>query len=559
MTKRIYRSICIVAVAVLLASLAIIMGVLYNYFSKEQMSQLRAQTLFAAQGVENEGTDYFDELQMDNCRITLIAPDGTVIYDNEAAATSMENHMEREEVREAFDEGEGESSRYSTTLMERQLYAARKLSDGSVLRLSAAQLSSLNLLLNMIEPIALTVFVALILSLILASRLAKKIVKPLNELSLDAPEKNAVYEELAPMVERLKSQQKQLSTQSLRLRRKQDEFDAATLNMSEGLVLLSETGDILSINSSAAQLLGISRGSIGVDILELNNSFEIQELLRIAQSGERAEKTIPLDGGNYQMNASPVVSDGRVTGIALLILDITEKEKAEKMRREFTANVSHELKTPLQTIAGSAELLENGLVKSEDIPAFAANIHSEARRMIALVEDVIGLSHLDETTAEFEREEVDLYAVAELTVRNLTPLAREKGVSLALSGSPAIMPGVPNILGSIVYNLCDNAIKYNSRGGSVDVSVEPSESGIVLKVADDGIGIPEDEQNRVFERFYRVDKSHSREIGGTGLGLSIVKHAAKIHNAKIELNSVIGGGTTVTVVFPKNGGGQEAL
>ena len=550
MTKRIFRSICLVAAAVLLAAFVLIMGVMYDYFSDNQMSQLKAQAQLAAQGVEKSGADYFGGLDDTGYRITWIAADGIVLYDSDAEAGNMENHHEREEVREALEYGSGESMRYSTTLMERQLYAAERLSDGTVIRLSGAQYTVLTLVLGMLQPVAVIAAAALGLSLWLASRLSKRIVKPLNELDPDEPDKIDTYEELKPLTEKLCSQQRQLKAQAEELQRKRDEFEAASGNMTEGLVLLNEQGAVLSINKAAKRLLGISC-CIGRDMPLPSGSAELRELLQKALRGEHGEISVPIGEGSYQIYASPVISNEKIAGAVLLIIDITEKERSEQMRREFTANVSHELKTPLHTISGCAELLANGMVKQEDVPRFSLQIRSEAKRMIALVEDIIKLSHLDEGAEDMRREETDLYSLAKDAVCSLSPEAQEAGVSLELSGESAVITGVPQLLDGIIHNLCDNAIKYNRRGGSVAVTVTDGADSAHLTVKDTGIGIPPEQQERIFERFYRVDKSHSKALGGTGLGLSIVKHAAKLHNAAISIYSVPGEGTEIKVDFPK--------
>lgn len=551
MKKHIFRSICFAAIGVFLASLVLIMGVLYDYFSHTQQSQLKAQTQLVAQAVEHEGSAYFDHLELDKTRVTWIAADGSVLYDSQSDASMMENHLDRAEVRQALSTGYGESSRYSSTLMERQLYAAYRMIDGTVIRLSGTHLSLPSLALMMTQPILIVAAIAVVLALLLALRLTKRIVRPLNELDLDEPKKNKGYEELQPLLERVDSQQRQLKAQANELQRKQLEFETATDNMSEGVMLLNEQGIILSINKAASRLLSVSKYCVGKDILLLNNSFALQELLRQAKGGEHAEITMQLDGTDYQINASPIVSGGTVSGIALLIFDISEKEKAEQMRREFTANVSHELKTPLHSISGYAELMQNGMVRSEDIPQFSGRIYGEAQRMIALVDDIIKLSHLDEGAEDAKWEDVDLYALAKETARVLQPSAEEHKVTLTVAGQSANMRGVPALLNGIIYNLCDNAIKYNRENGSVSIDIRETEENVILSVSDTGIGIPEEHAQRVFERFYRVDKSHSKEVGGTGLGLSIVKHAAKLHHATIELHSVVDGGTTVTVSFPK--------
>lgn len=552
MTKRIFRSVCIVAVAVLLASLTLVMGVLYDYFSGSQEEQLKNQTVLAAQGIENEGAGYFDGLKSEDLRITWIDKDGKVLFDNRTDASSMENHLEREEVREAVESGYGTSARYSETLTEKSLYSAKKLSDGSIVRLSVSQYSVITLFLGMLRPVLFIALLAVILALVLAYRLSKNIVTPLNKLDLDAPLSNEVYEELSPLLQRMDAQQKQLKSQAKELERKREEFEAATANMSEGLVVLNEQGEILSVNRTASDILGMTDASLGKDILSVNGSAEMQEMLRQARTGENAEITVSVGGRDFRFNASPVVTEKKVAGIALLIFDITEKEKAEQMRREFTANVSHELKTPLHTISGYAELLANGMVEEKDTAEFSQKIYAEAQRMIRLVEDIIRLSNLDEGATELAREEADLCKIAEKEVDSLAPAAEKENVSVEFSGEKAELSGIPQLLSAIVYNLTDNAIKYNHSGGKVFVSVTNVPDGVLLSVKDTGIGIPKDQQERVFERFYRVDKSHSKEVGGTGLGLSIVKHAAKLHGAKITLESEPGKGTEIAVLFPKS-------
>lgn len=551
MTKRIFRSVCIVAVVVLFASLALVMGVLYDYFSGSQENQLKTQTDLAAQGIEHEGSSYFDGFDSEELRITWIDKNGKVLFDNKTDASSMENHLEREEVRQAVENGYGKSSRYSETLTEKSLYSAKKLSDGSVLRLSVSQYSVLTLFLGMLRPVLIIALWAVVLALLLAYRLSKNIVTPLNKLNLDSPLSNKVYEELSPLLKRMDAQQRQLKHQSEELKRKREEFETATENMSEGLIILNEKGVILSINRAAAKMLGLSEDSVGKDIFSEKTSVNLKEPTQIALSGKNKEEVFALRDGNCQLLANPVSTDGKVTGAALLVLDVTEKERAEQMRREFTANVSHELKTPLQTISGYAELLANGMVADKDKTAFSEKIYAEAQRMIRLIEDIIKLSNLDEGAVELTRETVDLYVTAENTVRSLLPAAKKANVTLSLNGENAEIYGIPQLLTAIVYNLCDNAIKYNKDGGTVFVSVKNNAENIVLSVRDTGIGIPKEQQERIFERFYRVDKSHSKEVGGTGLGLSIVKHATKLHDAKITLESEVGKGTEITVIFPK--------
>lgn len=552
MTKRIFRTVFVVAISIFIASAVLFMTVLYDYFSGIQQNQLRMQIDLASQGVEDEGLDYLKNLNIKDYRVTWIGTDGKVLYDSISEADEMENHFEREEVKEALSEGYGASSRYSSTLTQRYLYGAKRLPDGTVIRLSVTQNSLLILTLGMLQPIMIIFVIAVILSAFLASRLSKKIVKPLNELNLDKPLDNNGYDELSPLLRRIDTQQKEISRQSEELKQRQNELEVMTSAMSEGIILLNNRGTVLSINKAAAKLFGTDCFCIGEDIVSINRSLELAQLLNKAKNGEHSERVVELGCGQYQMMASPVISNNIVSGIVLLILDVTEKEKAEQLRREFTANVSHELKTPLHTISGSAELLVNGMVKSEDIPIFLKRIYSEAQRMIQLVEDIIRLSHLDEGAEDMKWDMVDLYAVAEETINSLADEAENNGIKFELYGATVLINGIRQLLQEITYNLCDNAIKYNRKGGLVSVEIKNENEFAILTITDTGIGIPAEHQERIFERFYRVDKSHSKEIGGTGLGLSIVKHAAKLHNAEIELHSIVNKGTEITIKFPKN-------
>lgn len=550
MTKRIFRSILLVAVTVFFACAVLFLGVLYDYFRNVQQSELKTQTELAAQGVQNSGVKYFEGLDPKGYRISLIDKDGNVLYDSEADSSEMENHLEREEIREALSSGYGESSRYSVTLMERTLYSAKKLPDGTVIRISVAQSTLLTLLLGMMQPIVIIIFIAIGISFWLAHRISKHITAPLNRLNLDEPLSNEGYDEISPLLRRIDAQKRQIKQQENKLRQTQEEFEAITENMAEGIILLNTKGIILGINRSAANLFKTTHECIGKHILSVNRSIKISELLSSIDKGARSEKIIDENGGKYQLAISPVSINGNISGAVLLMLDVTEKEQAEQIRREFTANVSHELKTPLHTIAGCAELLENGMVRSEDTMRFYAQIRSEADRMISLVEDIIHLSHLDEGGINMKRENVDLYELACETVKTLSDEAENAGVSLNVDGKHAVVCGAPKLLQSIVYNLTDNAIKYNRHGGTVKISTDCSADEVRLIVSDTGIGIPPEHRERIFERFYRVDKSRSKELGGTGLGLSIVKHAARLCDAKIELQSRENEGTAVTVIFP---------
>ena len=554
MTKRIFRSVFLVAGAAFLAGLALVLGVIYEYFAGVQQIQLRAEAALAAQGVESGGAEYLSRLEGEDCRLTWVAADGTVLFDSQADSEAMENHLDRQEIQQALQTGLGESERSSSTLGERTVYVARRLSDGTVLRVSASRYTVGLLLLGMVQPILSVTAAVLLLSALLARRTARRIVTPLNQLDLDRPLENEPYEELAPLLTRIERQHRQIQDQVAALRRRQDEFDAVTGSMSEGLLLLGEKGTVLSINPAAQALFGVSGDCLGADFLTVDRSQPVRRAVGEALAGRHGECVFSRGGGEYQVDASPISSGGKAAGAAVLVFDITEKAQAEQRRREVTANVSHELKTPLQTLLGSAELIESGLARPEDAARFAGNIRNEAARLVSLIDDILRLSQLDEGQ-ELPREETDLYALAEETRRALLPAARKRGVTLDLQGRPAVIRGVPRLLQEIVYNLCDNAVRYNREGGRVTVTVAPEPGGgALLRVEDTGIGIPPEHQTRVFERFYRVDKSHSRQTGGTGLGLSIVKHAAQLHGAVPELQSRPGEGTAVIIHFP--GGGE---
>ena len=550
MTKRVFRSIFLASLAVLLAAVVLILGALYTYFSDVQAEQLRLQTALVAHALETEGVSYFDDLDTSDRRITWIAADGTVLYDSRSDSGVMENHLEREEVKAALATGSGTSFRYSDTLMERYIYTAQRLSDGTVLRLSAAQNTVPHLVLGVVKPIILVIGIAVALSALLAGQLTKNIVAPLNELNLDDPMSNREYVEIQPLLRRLDSQQVQLRAQSQELRQKQKEFNTVTRSLSEGLVLMNSSGTVLSINPAATRLLEITPNCLGADFGVANRNAAISALVEKALTGEKAEENVALTDGEYLAAASPVRSDGAVFGVVLLLFDVTQKQKAEALRREFTANVSHELKTPLHAISGYAELMKDGLVPPEDTRHFAEKIYSEAQRMIDLVEDTLRLSRLDEGAADMQWASIDLYETAKSAMQELTAPAELKNVSIRLEGTKTVIQGIPQLVSGIVFNLMDNAVKYNKDGGLVIVRLGEEKGQAVLTVTDTGIGISPEHQERVFERFYRVDKSHSKEIGGTGLGLSIVKHAALILGAAIELDSTVGKGTIVTVRFP---------
>lgn len=549
MTKRIFRATLLVGVAVLIASLTLVMGALYSYFGRVQESQLRDELSLAAVGVEQNGMDYLKKLESDQYRITWLCADGAVLYDTRADAESMENHAQRQEVQQALATGEGESSRYSDTLLQKTVYYAKRLPDGTVLRLSAIRVTTGVLVLNMLQPILLVLAVALILSGVLASRLARRITEPLNRLDLEHPLENDTYEELAPLLRRMEHQRRQIDRQMDELRRRSEEFEQITGSMSEGLVLLDEAGVILSINPAARRLLDAAENCVGQDLLTVDRDVALSDALRQAAGQGHSEFRGQRNGREYQFDVTRIQSEGRTAGTVLLVFDVTERAFAERNRREFTANVSHELKTPLQGIIGSAELLENGLVKQEDAPRFIGHIRSEAQRLVTLIGDIIRLSQLDEGEP-MPAEPVELLALAREAAESLQSAAAARNVTITVEGEPVELTGVRRLLYEIIFNLCDNAIKYNTDGGRVQVTVTKENETAAVTVRDTGIGIPPDQQDRVFERFYRVDKSHSKASGGTGLGLSIVKHAVQYHHGAIHLQSEVGKGTEIRVTFP---------
>ena len=550
MTKRIFRSILLVAGAVLLASIVLIMGVLYGYFGGVQERQMEDELTLAVAGVETDGADYLKAVDTDRFRLTWVAADGTVLYDTQADAAGLENHAGRTEIAQAMQSGSGSSTRYSSTLLEKTMYYAKRLDDGTVLRIAISRGTVGVLVLGILQPVIIVAVAALILSNLLAHRLSARIVNPLNNLDLEHPLDNDAYEELAPLLGRISRQHELIERQMEQLRRETQEFTQITNSMREGLVLLDHHGCVLSINPAALRLFGADGACVGKDFLTVDRGVEltgaIEAALRDGHSEIRAQRGTQL----WQFDLSRTGEAGAEAGTVILAFDITEQERAELSRREFTANVSHELKTPLQGIIGSAELIENGMVKPEDLQRFVGHIRKEAQRLVTLIGDIIRLSQLDEGV-ELPREPVDLRALAQEVARDLGGAAKQKNVALRVEGEPAVVQGVRRLLYETVYNLCDNAIQYNVDGGSVTLRTEKAGQEARITVADTGIGIPQDAQARVFERFYRVDKSHSKASGGTGLGLSIVKHAVQYHNGKIALQSTPGHGTSITVTIPK--------
>lgn len=541
MTKKIFRAVFVTAVITLFVTFAVTVLTMYGYFLSLQTQQLKSQLALAVRGVENEGEEYLHKIT--GCRLTLIASDGKVLYDTEADAASMENHSGREEVREALSNGSGQSTRVSPTLMENTMYLAERLHDNTVLRISESYSSEASLMVGAMRPIAVIFLAAALFSIFLARKMSKRIVEPLGSLNLEKPLDNEAYDEISPILSHMEHQRRRIKKQTAELEKSREELAAVIQNMNEGLVLLDANKNILAINNAAASLFNTELSCIGKPLITIERGYDIIKAAESTDDGKNSEICISRSGREYQLNISPI---GEKT--VILAFDITDRVFAERNRREFTANVSHELKTPLQSIIGSAELLESGLVKQEDKPRFMANIHSEAARLVTLIDDIIRLSQLDEKN-QMDFENVDLYLTAADVVSELAPAAKKCGVTINLTGQRTVISGVPRLVHELIYNLCDNAIRYNKENGSVDISVSASEDGARLVVSDTGIGIPIEHQSRVFERFYRVDKSHSKETGGTGLGLSIVKHAAEDLGAKLTLKSEPGQGTEIGVTF----------
>ncbi|MBR2894654.1 MAG: PAS domain-containing protein [Oscillospiraceae bacterium] len=544
MTSKIFRSTVFVVVAVLLSSLGIVMGVLYSHFTEVHVQQLKDELSLAVTGTEQYGNAFLENVEADRFRVTWIDIDGTVLFDTQADQTSMENHADREEIREAFEAGFGSAVRTSFTLTEQTYYEAQQLRDGTVLRISANQKSAWSLMIGMLWPVVLIAVAAIGLSAFLARRMAKKIVEPLNQLDLENPLKNEIYEEISPLLHRIHRQHHQIRVQMEELKRKSDEFHQITDSMQEGLVLLDSDGKILKMNPAAQTIFAADGDCTGKDFLMIDRSTAVRAAVNDALDKGHGHAREHRNGNDYQFDLSRMKSDGAVIGAVVLVFDITERLRSEQMRREFSANVSHELKTPLQGIIGSAELLESGMVKPEDEARFVGHIRREASRLVNLVEDIIRLSQLDEGM-ELPTEQVDLLRLCEEVQEILESSAAQKQVSIVVSGEGFSMQGVRRMLYEIVCNLCDNAIKYNIPGGSVTIHAENRR----LTVTDTGIGIPAEHKDRIFERFYRVDKSHSKASGGTGLGLSIVKHAVAYHGGTILLESTPGKGTAITVQF----------
>ena len=548
MTKKIFHSIFTVALVVLLASIGIATSFLYDYFNDSQVKQLKAELSLVADTVNNIGVEYFENFDSTVFRFTVVDTSGTVLYDTEVNASEMENHADREEILEAFTTGTGSSARNSSTLTEKTFYEAVLLENGDVLRISVSQLTVGALVIGMMPAISAILLIAAVVALLLSHTMAKKVTEPLMQLDLDNPAENNTYEELTPILTKVYKQHKQIRSQIDALRRKSDEFEQIVSSMSEGLVLLDEHGMVLSMNTAAKKIFAVKKEIKGNDFLLVDRTSKMSKAIWNALEGSHSEYTEERHGSEYQFTINPIVSDDKVLGAVILVFDISDRAFAERNRREFTANVTHELKTPLQSIIGSAELLETGLVKPEDTARFVGNIRKEASRLVNLINDIIRLSQLDEDN-EPATETVDLMDIAKEAAEALTVSAARRNITLDIEGESQTILGVRRYVYEIIYNLCDNAIRYNTDGGKVTIAIRKEHGRTVVSVQDTGIGIPPEHQSRIFERFYRVDKSHSKETGGTGLGLSIVKHAVQYHNGKVSLDSEVGKGTTITVTF----------
>ena len=551
MTKKIFKSTMFVCALVLAVGLAAVMGILYSNFDGQMRKELSKEAAYLAYGVEQQGLDYLKNIKDKSARITYIDQDGTVLFDNEADVSEMKNHSDRTEFQKAEKYGAGESSRYSDTLSEKTIYYALRLKDGTVLRVSGTQDSVLALVENLIFPLCGLLCLMLILSGIMASAISKRIVKPINELDLESPEENQIYEELSPLLSKIHRQNREIQNQLELAKQQQEEFSLITENMQEGLIVIDKYTMILSANSSAWNLFHMDRVRQGESVYCLDREEEFRHAIEQVLSGEHTELVLKLNGSDIQLIANPVIRDKKTEGAVVLLVNVTEKLERESLRREFSANVSHELKTPLTSISGFAEIMQGGLVKNEDIPKFAGRIYKESQRLLQLVEDVIQISQLDEEKTSYVWEPVDVYQVCKNAFESLKEKAKRLNVHLYICGERMKMEAVRTLLEEAIYNVCDNAIKYNRNDGSVSVFLTQTAQEIQIVVKDTGVGIPKEDQDRVFERFYRVDKSHSKEIGGTGLGLSIVKHAVGALKGSVILRSEEGNGTEICMKFPK--------
>ena len=550
MKKKIFKNTILIILLLVVLCGASIIGVLYNYFNKQYVTSLDQAAGYIAEGVDLAGMDFLTNLNEKEKRITWVAADGTVLYDNKADISTMENHKNRTEIKQAMTSSAGTSVRYSKTLSEETIYHAIRIGDGSVVRVSVIRKSMPALLMKVLLPVLLVLLLGVEFSAILAYRLSRQITTPLEAIDLDHPDESTVYDELSPFIRKIRLQNEEIQKAMNQLQAQKNEFAMITENMQEGFLVVDKQAIVLSHNRSISKIFDVDSSVDGKHVLEINRSEEFTECIKKAIQGIHSEYICPVKGRYYNIYANPVFRNNEVAGAVVIITDVTEKEEREDLRREFSANVSHELKTPLTSISGIAEIIKNGIVDKKDVKPFAGKIYDEARRLIHLVEDIIKLSQLDEGEQAVEMTQIDLYDLTKIELRHLEPVAEEKHVAISLEGEHVMVSGIHSVLEEMVYNLIENAIKYNKEDGTIDIAIKKEKHRCEFLVKDSGIGIPEDQLDRIFERFYRVDKSHSKEIGGTGLGLSIVKHGAKLHNAEIKIKSTLGVGTEIKLIFP---------
>lgn len=550
MKKKIFKNTILIILLLVVLCGASIIGVLYNYFNKQYVTSLDQAAGYIAEGVDLAGMDFLTNLNEKEKRITWVAADGTVLYDNKADIRTMENHKNRTEIKQAMTSSAGTSVRYSKTLSEETIYHAIRIGDGSVVRVSVIRKSMPALLMKVLLPVLLVLLLGVEFSAILAYRLSRQITTPLEAIDLDHPDESTVYDELSPFIRKIRLQNEEIQKAMNQLQAQKNEFAMITENMQEGFLVVDKQAIVLSHNRSISKIFDVDSSVDGKHVLEINRSEEFTECIKKAIQGIHSEYICSVKGRYYNIYANPVFRNNEVAGAVVIITDVTEKEEREDLRREFSANVSHELKTPLTSISGIAEIIKNGIVDKKDVKPFAGKIYDEARRLIHLVEDIIKLSQLDESEQAVEMTQIDLYDLTKIELRHLEPVAEEKHVAISLEGEHVMVSGIHSVLEEMVYNLIENAIKYNKEDGTIDIAIKKEKYRCEFSVKDSGIGIPEDQLDRIFERFYRVDKSHSKEIGGTGLGLSIVKHGAKLHNAEIKIKSTLGVGTEIKLIFP---------
>ncbi len=544
MKKKLFRNILACMIITLTICMALMIFVLNKNFVNIEITQLSKEANLASVGVEKDGQTYLESIHDSEYRVTWLDSDGSVLYDTQVNSSTMENHSSREEFKKAISEGEGSSIRYSSTMLQQNIYYAIKLDDGTVLRVAETYDTVWFLMIRLLTPILWIYVLAITISSLLSNYLAKKLAEPINKIDLDDPLSNDTYEEILPLLKRVDSQNTQIQKQLNDLHQKKKEFQAVTNSISEGLVLLNKDQEVVSVNQAAYQLFQCN------DPNTIIQTEDIQDLIQKVKQGKEAETTIRKDEAIIRIIANPIYSHSVFTGISILAFDVTNTYEAERTRKEFTANVSHELKTPLQTIMGSAELLQNHLVKQEDVNSFYEKIHKESARMLTLIDDIIRLSQLDESS-EVEESTLRINDAVKEAIISLKESASKKNIKIDTQLDDAFIKANNRLIYEIVYNLIDNAIRYSNDDTSILVSTYSKNHLSYVTVQDHGIGIPLEDQNRIFERFYRVDKSHSRATGGTGLGLSIVKHAVKISHGTIHLESEVGKGSTFTVSFPK--------